>query len=197
MDLKVDLWQFGIISDVTPQIDIMELEQSQTLETALELMSGTNARFSYSSLAYYSMIALRPHVPRLQSWSLIFCASGVASDILRFQGWASFKFPLIRPNENWRKVIARELLRLQKRNVTSWRNILETKTCQCRTSVHTSTAKILKFLFYLETWRCMVKSMTSCLWFSFHPPLTSSCTLLEAMLASDLCLFFLHCYFPI
>ena len=150
MDLKVDLWQFGIISDVTPQIDIMELEQSQTLETALELMSGTNARFSYSSLAYYSMIALRPHVPRLQSWSLIFCASGVASDILRFQGWASFKFPLIRPNENWRKVIARELLRLQKRNVTSWRNILETKTCQCRTSVHTSTAKILKFLFY---WR--------------------------------------------
>jgi len=54
------------ISDAKPRIDIWELEQSQNLESALELMSGANARFSYSSLAYYGMIALRPHVPGLQ-----------------------------------------------------------------------------------------------------------------------------------
>ena len=45
---------------------------------------------------------------------------------MTFQDWgASFKFPR-------NKVIARELLRLQKRNMRSCRDILRPRTCQCR-----------------------------------------------------------------
>jgi hypothetical protein len=69
---------------------------------------------------------------------------------MTFQDWgASFKFPR-------NKVIARELLRLQKRNMRSCRDILRPRTCQCRGS------KIIKFLFYLRHGgSAMVKSTTS------------------------------------
>ena len=135
-------------------------------------------------LPYFSIIALRPHVPRLE-----FGENAISVDdayisrltvplldhwlsMLRvFQPicWhsrsehpSSSPLPLIRRGlrKIWNKVTAIELLRLQKRNIRSCRDTLRPRTCQCRTQVHTSSAKILKFLFYL-TWWCMVKSTTS------------------------------------
>ena len=90
----------------------------------------------FRGLPYFSIIALRPHVPGLQfEGNTISVEDTYLSrltvplldhwfSMLRDWG-ASFKFPR-------NKVIARELLRLQKRNMRSCRDILRPRTCQCR-----------------------------------------------------------------
>jgi hypothetical protein len=83
------------------------------------------------------------------SWSLIFYASGVSTGVIT-EHPSSSPLPLIRRGlrKIGNKLTAIELLRLQKRNMRSCRDTLRPRTCQCRTQVHTSSAKIIKFLFY-------------------------------------------------